>query len=127
MTAKKIGFLFAVEPAFLLVLMSGLRAQTADQAWLHYAGSHGGNNIPRNIRALGSAPLEQSAAQELKRGIGGYFAGPDTSAGNESNGETVVGTMSEVYAAYPSLAVPKDLGPGGYWLKWAGTLDHALL
>ena len=128
MAAKKIGFLFALELTLLLAFNSGLTAQTVDQAWLRYANPHNRRAIPRKIRALGTTPLEQSAVHELQRGVDGFFAGgSDSSTGNGPTSETVLGTVAEVYAAYPSLAVPKDLGPEGYWIRQAGTPGHALL
>jgi alpha-glucuronidase len=113
-----IGFLMA----FLLAacFASGLvaRAQTADQTWLRYAGAQARSAIPASIRALGNSALEQSAMQELQRGIAGM-----TDPAAASTGETVVGTLDEVRAAFPELQVPPHLAAHGFWLKrtvWHG-------
>ena len=48
-------------------------------------GGHANAGIPQNVRALGSGALEQSAVEELKRGLAG-MEGTQT-----GGGETVVG------------------------------------
>jgi hypothetical protein len=93
--------------AFLMVaiLASGLaaHAQTEDQAWLRYAGGPAHSAIPVSVRALGTNVLERSAVEELQRGIAGM-------SGNSANaGETVVGTLDEVRAAFPGLGFPLTL------------------
>jgi alpha-glucuronidase len=95
------------------------RAQMEDLAWLQEASGHRAE-IPASVRALALSMLEQSAAQELQGGI-------DTMTGEKAdgagNGETVVGTLDEVRAAFPGLAVPAHLAPHGFWLKrtlWHG-------
>ena len=108
--------------AFLLVAFfaagSMARAQTEDQAWLRYASGPAHSAIPASVRALGTSVLEQSAVQELQRGITGM-----TGAKPASGGETVVGTLDEVRAAFPGLAVPAHIAAHGFWLKrtvWHG-------
>ncbi len=93
-------------------------AQTEDQAWLRYAVVHERSSIPSSVRALGSSALEQSAVQELERGIAGV-----TGAKAVNAGDTVVGTLDEVRAAFPGLAVPAHIAAHGFWLKrttWHG-------
>jgi alpha-glucuronidase len=114
---------------FLTVLLASSlsTAQTADQAWLRYPGYHGRTVIPLKARALGHGSLEQSAAQELQRGITGLAGASSCISNSAINGETIVGTAEEVHKAYPELAVPNDLEPEGYWLDWAESKGHALL
>jgi alpha-glucuronidase len=114
--------------AFVAVLLAyGLTAsaQTADQAWLRYGGSHGRIVIPLTVRALGNGPLEQSAAHELQRGITGLSNGSILWRGSAFAGHTIVGTAQEMRRAFPGLPVPTDLEPEGYWLYWDGNLDKA--
>jgi alpha-glucuronidase len=108
--------------AFLLLAFCATgpiaRAQSEDRAWLRYAGGHQRSGIPSSVRALGSSALEQSAVQELERGIAGM-----TDAAAASAGETVIGTLDEVRAAFPGLTVPAHIAAHGFWLKrtiWHG-------
>ncbi len=119
---KKIDFI----PAFLLaaIFYAGLaaHAQTADQAWLRYSAGHDRSAIPTSIRALDSSALEQSAMQELQRGIAGLTG---AQAASDGNGETVIGTLEEFRAAFPGLQVPAHIAAHGFWLKrttWHGRL-----
>ncbi len=67
--------------------------------------------------------LEQSAVQELQRGIAGTTGTTVMSGAKASNaGETVVGTLDEVRAAFPGLQVPVHIAVHGFWLK--RTLSH---
>jgi alpha-glucuronidase len=97
-------------------------SQTADQAWLHYSGEHRAA-VPASVRALGNDPLEQSAVQELERGITGLTG---AKAGNVDKGETVVGTLDEVRKAFPPLAIPAHLAPHGFWLDRTAWHGHPL-
>jgi len=122
---RKIAFSLGLGVAVLSTGNSGAGAQTADQAWLKYAGSHGRIYIPLKVRALGSSLLEQSAAQELQRGINGLTSGSVTWRASAVQGQTVIGTVEEVREAFPDLKVPTDLGAEGYWLDWEGSIDSA--
>jgi alpha-glucuronidase len=112
-----------------LVLAGGLAAtaQTADRAWLRYANHHSQSVMPLRVRALGQSVLEQSAAQQLRRGIDGLTGASSHIAGLAVAGETVLGTVKELHEAYPELAIPGDLGPEGYWLYLTKIKDHTLL
>jgi len=87
-------------------------AQTEDPAWLRYAGGPTHFAIPASVRALGTSVLEQSAVEELHRGIAGL-----NRAKIGIGGKTVVGTLDEVHAAFPGLAVPTHVAAHGFWLK----------
>jgi len=121
-TTVTAGRLLDFMAAFLLVAIfpagPAARAQTEDPAWLRYASGHQHATIPASIRALGTNVLEQSAVEELHRGVTGL-----TGTGTVSGGETVVGTLNEVRAAFPGLAVPAHIAAHGFWLKrtlWHG-------
>jgi alpha-glucuronidase len=120
---RKIAFSLGLGLAVLSTGNSGAGAQTADQAWLKYAGSHGRIYVPLKVRALGSSLLEQSATQELRRGINGITSGSVTWRTSAVQGQTVIGTVEEVREAFPDLKVPTDLGAEGYWLDWEGSID----
>jgi alpha-glucuronidase len=122
----KIDFLEIVARVAVIValVVAGVsaRAQTADQGWLRYSGGHPHAAIPTSVRALSSDLKEQSAVRELERGISG-LTGAKANA-DAANGETVVGTLSEVRKAFPAIAAPAHLGPHGFWLKrtvWHGS------
>ena len=109
---------FSLAAAFAAGLVA--RAQTEDQAWLRYAGGQARSAIPTSVRALGGGAMEQSAVQELQRGIAGMTG---AQRANSSQGETVVGTLDEVRSALPGLQVPAHLAAHGFWLKqtvWHG-------
>jgi alpha-glucuronidase len=117
--------------AVVLVLAGGLAAtaQTADQAWLRYDGSHSRIIIPIKVRALGNGALEKSGIQELQRSLRSTSdVGLTARMRQIVGGETVIGTVEEVRRAFPELPVPTDLEPEGYWIYWSGaSADHTLI
>jgi alpha-glucuronidase len=124
---------FLLAAAFAAGTMA--HTQTEDQAWLRYAAGHQRSAVPASVRALGSSEMEQSAVQELQRGIAGMMGAKLASSGQ---GETVVGTLDEVRAAFPGLTVPTHIAAHGFWLKWtvwhgrplvivAGSNEHGAL
>ena len=110
--------LIAVAVAAALLAVLSAPAQTADQAWLRYPIPPVGTEAVYRVQVLGKGTLQLSAALELQRGIDGLSGGKYLSLGNVTT-RTTVGTIKEVLEAYPSLAVPSDLGPDGYWLHRA--------
>jgi len=128
-TAKKrIEFFASLIIAILLAGALAASSQTADQAWLRYPGPNGRWLFPRDIQALGSGALEQSALQELNRVIA-VFANKGLPAGTMTvfDGQTIIGTAEEIRGAFPSVPVPTDLEPDGYWVYWNGSDDHRML
>jgi len=107
--------LFLYSFVLFLLLVTRLTAQNADPAWLRYPSHSGGTDSKYRVHLLGSEALEQSAAQELQRGIDGLPSAEFLSLGNVTT-RTTIGTVKEVQEAYPSLAIPSDLGLDGYWL-----------
>jgi alpha-glucuronidase len=118
------GFLFAAMQAGGIITGSvDAPAQTADQAWLKSSGVI----YPRDIRALGSDALEQSAVEELKRGLGSRASGNQTARGADAvGGRTILGTVQQFRNAFPDLKVPDDLRPGGYWVDLTGSSGHTI-
>src|SRR5580698_466224 len=97
------------------ILSQSARAQSADQAWLKYAPIHASSSIPSNVLPLGDSPLEQSAAQELKRGLAGLLS--ESPAHNSS--VIAIGTVNEIRAAYPQIAIPDVPDREGFVLTQA--------
>jgi alpha-glucuronidase len=122
---RRMVFLAVIVLAGIFAAVQAARGQTPvapaeaeDQAWLSYTGGHERLAIPASVRALGNSVLEQSAVQEIHRGIArttGTTATPGAKAANA--GETVVGTLDEVRAAFPALQVPAHITAHGFWLK----------
>jgi alpha-glucuronidase len=98
-----------------------LAAQTVDQAWLRSTAPHGTAALPLQVRALGNGPLEQSAARELQRGIGGMAKSSGFAQGSTAKAEIVVGTVEEVRKTLPELPAPADLEAEGYWISSSGS------
>jgi alpha-glucuronidase len=129
---KKIAFSFFIG----FGIGSWAHAQTADQAWLSSRGDTSHIVFPRHIRTLSASPLEQSAAEELKRGLlaivptinfeHGTNAGLSARVVEALAGQTIVGTVKEVHAAFPSLLVPTDLEPEGYWIYETGSGENTI-
>ncbi|MGO9317091.1 MAG: alpha-glucuronidase family glycosyl hydrolase [Terracidiphilus sp.] len=128
MAKKRVDLLAGI--AVVLVLASGLAAtaQTADQAWLRYDGTHSRIIIPIKVRALGSGALEKSGVQELQRSLSSISDVRLTMRARQIiGGETVIGTVEEVRRAFPKLPVPTDLEPEGYWIYWSGASNNKTL
>ena len=119
--SKKIAF----SGVFGLIAFWGTHAfaQVGGPAWLGYSDHTAHATFPRNVRALGASPIEQSAVEELNRSLGD--AG--TASRTASDGETVLGTAVEIRKAYPHVPVPSDLPSEGYWIRSSGSGAHKLL
>ena len=117
------AILAAILPGGILAGCLDAPAQTADQAWLKSSGVI----FPRDIRALGSGALEQSAVEELQRGWGSLAWGNQTARAAEAvAGQTILGTVEQFRSAFPDLKVPPDLAPGGYWVDLSGSSGHTI-
>ena len=88
-------------------------AQADDQAWLGYRRLPVSAPVPVRVQALGNDALEQSAADELKRGLKALYG---TGSTRGANGTLVLGTAQEVRAAHPDAKLPADLAAEGYWI-----------
>jgi alpha-glucuronidase len=115
---------FGAVLAFPALFQSGVLAttQTADQAWLRYGSAGRGIAIPLAVRGFADeSPVGQSAERELKRGIAALVGGTVGSMLGDFHGQTIVGTAAEIRSVFPSVPVPTDLQPEGYWLYRNGT------
>ncbi|HLY42394.1 MAG TPA: alpha-glucuronidase family glycosyl hydrolase [Terracidiphilus sp.] len=112
----------------LIAVPANSLAQAADPAWLRYPGVNGETLFPRDIRALGSGAIEQSAVEELKRDLGPLASGSLTARVAEAvAGQTILGTVQEFHQAYPGLQIPNDLGPEGYWINGSSSGGRRVL
>jgi alpha-glucuronidase len=101
-------------------------AQTADQAWLRNPNRL---FLFGKVVALGTSPIEQSAAQELSRSVShpaSVKGGISSTLEEREKSLTVVGTAGEIRKAYPAVPVPGDLKPDEYWLWWNGSQASSL-
>ncbi|HVU44721.1 MAG TPA: alpha-glucuronidase family glycosyl hydrolase [Terracidiphilus sp.] len=106
----------------LLFASTALHAQSPGPAWLRYAPVSGHAPIPSGVRVLGGSPIEQTAAQELKRAFPLLGSNADS-----SDEQVVLGTIAEVHKVFPALTVPHALAPEGYWLTQSSSSGHPLI
>jgi alpha-glucuronidase len=106
----------------LLFASTALHAQSPGPAWLRYAPVSGHAPIPSGVRVLGGSPIEQTAAQELKRAF--LLLGSNADSSNE---QVVLGTIAEVRKVFPALTVSHALAPEGYWLTQSSSSGHPLI
>jgi len=102
-------------------------AQTAQQAWLGHVARPGRSPVPLRVRALGNSAMAKTAARELDTGLHALYGAPPSLSADAVEGETVVGTVPEIRAAFPSLQVPTDLKADGYWMLESRVNGKALL
>jgi alpha-glucuronidase len=123
---KKSDFLAGLVVAAVMAGATIASAQTADQAWLHPHRLRM-QGIPLHVRALGHGTVEQTAANELQKGIDGLAGAPLSVAKDSVEDETVVATSDEARNAFQGLPIPKSITPDGYWLNRTQFNGHALL
>jgi alpha-glucuronidase len=130
MRAWKVDFFRPVVLAGAVLAFGLLAAgQTADEAWLRYASrpNSAADRLSLHVRTLGHSLLEQSAANELQRGIRG-LSSPDRLTSPQAPAyELVVGTAPEFNTIYPELIVPPDLRAEEYWLHTATLSRHTVV
>ena len=128
MPEKIVDLIAGLAAVFVLAGGPTAPAQTADQAWLRYDGSHSRILIPLKVRALGNGTLEKSGVQELQRSLPSISdVGLTARTRQIIGGETIIGTVEEVRRAFPELPVPTDLEPEGYWIYWNRSADQPML
>jgi alpha-glucuronidase len=115
--------------ASILAASVSAYAQTADQAWLRYPRSFNQApvRIPLSVHALGRGPLEQSAAQELKRGILGVTGDLPKDFVTDVRGQILLGTVQEIHQMDPEIRLPNNLEPEGYAVSWTQNFRNPLL
>jgi len=91
--------------AITLLLAGGFsaRAQTADQAWLHYKPLNKPPSVPTRVVCLGKSPLEQNAAAELVRGLQGLYGAGEIASKPHAR-SIILGTYEEFHKRFPQWA-----------------------
>src|SRR5438128_1432961 len=110
--------------AVLLLMPVILYAETGYDTWLRYAALDDAASrqyravVPATLAVLNDAGLEQSAQQELVRGIRGMLGRTlRTEPRLGTEGAIVLATMDELRTRAPQFALTASLEPDGYWLK----------
>ncbi|MDE3201053.1 MAG: glucosiduronase [Acidobacteriota bacterium] len=116
---------FASAICAILLVATPLTAQTAASAWLGYHALKIAPPIPLHVRVLGKDALEQSAQNELNRGLAGLFGSNGRRIA--PHGDILLGTVKEIRAAYPHLALPDDIGAEGYAIRDTNQNGKALV
>jgi alpha-glucuronidase len=95
-------------------------AESGRDAWLRYAPVNEPSAFPSSITLLGSEVLEQTAQQELIRGIRGML-GRTLRFESRVPGDSaiILGTSDEFRRLAPQFAITANLPPEAYWLKSA--------
>src|SRR4051812_7474617 len=107
-----------------LVVCCGLHAETGRSAWLRYAALDAAvarqytTVVPAVVTVTGTGVLGQSARDEVMRGVHGLLGKDlrDESKTPEA-GAIVLGTLAEIHAALPQVALPATIDADGFWLK----------
>ncbi len=104
--------------AIALLASVALRAETGHDAWLRYAKLDRAISVPDTVTALSTNVLEQSARDEVVRGIKGML-GKDlkVEATAPKDSAILLGTLTEIQKAVPALKLPATLDPDAFWLK----------
>ena len=125
----RVGERFVVAMA-LLALMSvpaRVAAETGAGGWLRYAPLQpavaASLGVPANLVVLGSGPVFDSARSEVLTGVQRMLDRRMLPATSIRGDAVVLGTVEQIRQAVPSLRLPDDLRPDGFWLK-ATTADN---
>ena len=102
------------------------QAETGRAAWLRYAPLDAGagasrqyaNAVPAAVTVLSKNALELSGRDEVVLGVHGML-GKDlrAEATAPKEGAILLGTLTEIHAAVPAIALPKTLDADAFWLK----------
>jgi alpha-glucuronidase len=101
------------------------RAETSQDAWLHYAPLTEAErsefqSFPATVVVLGDSSLVKTAQSELQRGVRGMLQRElRVTTSVEQEPAVVLGSLEEIQALDPGLPAPKSLRPDGYWLAAA--------
>jgi alpha-glucuronidase len=110
------GLLIAVVPSNFLC------AETGAEGWLRYAPlepqvAHIYERLPATTIALNRSLVVKTAQQELIRGVRGMLGRtPRIAEGPPTQAAIVLGTLNDLRARAPELAIPSDIREDGYWL-----------
>ena len=113
-----------------------LSAETGNEAWLRYTAiEHQAvraryQDLPATIVTLGDADVLESAQNELARGISGMLGRTLRITSNLPNESSIIlGDISAIGNAMPSIVFPGELKEDGFWLKTVsvGDLRHLVV
>ncbi len=114
---RKIDFFKAFSLAALFAAGAiAAPTQTLDQTWLRHGYFHGLPPAPMHVRALSREPAEKTAVKEIVNGVERLFGSAPSSGGDRARDAIVVGTVQEFRSAYPTLDLPSNLAPEGFWV-----------
>ena len=125
----RVGERFVVAMALLALMSVPARAaaETGAGGWLRYAPLQpavaASLGVPANLVVLGSGPVFDSARSEVLTGVQRMLDRRMLPATSIRGDAVVLGTVEQIRQAVPSLRLPDDLRPDGFWLK-ATTADN---
>ena len=99
------------------------QAETGRSAWLRYApldaatARQYATAVPGNVTVLGTGPVELSARDEVVLGVKGMLGKTLNVTTKFQDGLILLGTLAEIHAAEPKIALPDKLDADGFWLK----------
>jgi alpha-glucuronidase len=121
---KNTRVFFVLNIALLfLALVPALRAETGSDAWLRYAPLDAAareqyRELPGSVVTLGDSVVLQAAQQELIRGMQGMLDDQlRVDAHLKNGGAFLLGTLGEVRAAFPAVALAPISAEDGYSLQ----------
>jgi alpha-glucuronidase len=100
----------------------GLRAETGEDAWLRYAPLDRSDAarydwLPASVTVAGDSAVLATARDELIRGVQGMLGRTlREEKGAPSEASFVLGTLAEIHAAAPALAISSNLRGDGFLL-----------
>jgi alpha-glucuronidase len=90
----------------MLLISTAAYAETGAEAWLRYTpvDSHSYTMLPSRVVALGTSPIERSAANELARGLSSMLTRDETiTPPNQHQTAIILGTLEELRTAQITL------------------------
>ncbi|HWC97783.1 MAG TPA: alpha-glucuronidase family glycosyl hydrolase [Candidatus Sulfopaludibacter sp.] len=102
----------------ILAALSALHAETGYNAWLRYAALDNPPALPAVASVTEASPLENSARQELIRGLRGMTGRTlRAETGVPREDAIVMGTVAQLGRIAPDWHLNATLTPDAYWLK----------
>ncbi len=109
-----------------ILLLVGCGLETAHagaggDAWLRYAPLESVvraryASLPSTVVVLGDSPVLRSAQGEMIRGITAMTGRALSADKNSGKKAIILGTLDEIHAVLPKLALPGPFGADGFWL-----------
>ena len=97
----------------MLLISTAAYAETGAEAWLRYTpvDSHSYTMLPSRVVALGTSPIERSAANELARGLSSMLTRNETLTSlNQHRPAIILGTLEELRTANITLPQAQPTG-----------------